>query len=57
MSWKASLRKSKYGKGSKAESGTTVGIAAGNHEEEDYERRVWTMQTPEQAVFDVAERK
>ena len=50
MAWKASLRKSKYGKGSKSESGTTVGIAAGNHEEEDFERRVWTTtQTPEQA--------
>ena len=55
MAWKASLRKSKYGKGPNAVSETTDGIAAGNHEDCDFERLVQIMQTPDQAVFGIME--
>ena len=53
MAWKASLRKSKYGKGPNAESETNNGIAAGNNEDDNFERLVQIVQAPDQSVFGI----
>ena len=56
MAWKESLMKSKCDKSSNAQKGTAVGIAAGNHNENDYERHFWIMKTLGQAIFNILER-